>query len=63
MLSSKEHHGTKPMFAVLVLEAAVGVVWEKNTASWLVAGGCCWSGVRGKHCWLVLEQNMVNLEV
>jgi len=27
------------------------------------AGGCCWSGVRGKHCWLVLEQNMVNLEV
>jgi len=23
------------------------------------AGGCCWSGVRGKHYWLVLEQNRV----
>ena len=45
------------MFAVLVLEPAAGVVWEKNTAGWLVAGGCCWSSVREKHCWLVLEQN------
>ena len=45
------------VFAVLVLEAAAEMVWEKNTADWLVAGGCCWSSVRGKHCWLVLEQN------
>ena len=45
---------------VLVLEAAAGVMWEKNTAGWLVAGGCCWSGVREKYCWLVLKQNMVN---
>jgi len=47
------------LFAVLVLEGAAGVVREKNTAGWLVAGDCCWSGVRGKHCWLVLEQNRV----
>ena len=39
-----------PLFAVLVLEATAGVVWEKNIAVWLVAGGCCWSGVRVKHC-------------
>ena len=29
----------------------------KNTADWLVAGGCCWSCVREKYYWLVLEQN------
>ena len=25
----------------------------------LVAGGCCWSYVREKYCWPVLEQNRV----
>jgi len=40
------------LFAVLVLEAAAGVVWEKNIVGWLVTGGCCWSGVRGKYYWL-----------
>ena len=37
---------TLALFAVLVLEAAAGVVCEKNTVGWLVAGGCCWSGVK-----------------
>ena len=49
----------------MVLEAAAGVVREKNcwlVGGWrlllewcerkilVVAGGCCWSGVKGKHC-------------
>ena len=40
------------LFAALVLVAGVGVVWEKNTVGWLVAGCWCWSGVREKYCWL-----------
>ena len=39
------------LFAGLELELVAGVVWEKNTVGWLVAGSWCWSGVRGKHCW------------
>ena len=35
----------------LELELVAGVVWERNTVGWLVAGSWCWSGVRGKHCW------------
>ena len=34
-----------------VLELVAGVVWEKNTVGWLVAGSWCWSSVREKHCW------------
>ena len=38
------------MFGRLELEVGAGVVWEKNTVTWLVAGGWSWSDVRGKNC-------------
>ena len=40
------------LFAVLVLEAAAGVVWEKNTAGWLVAAaGVVWEKNTVGWCW------------
>ena len=44
-LSSVTH---KTLFTGLELEA--GVVCEKNTVGWLVAGSWCWNGVREKYC-------------
>ena len=37
-------------FGRLELEAGAGMVGEKNTVTWLVAGGWSWSDVRGKYC-------------
>ena len=41
---------TLTVFGRLELEAGAGVVWEKNTVTWLVAGGWNWSCVREKYC-------------
>ena len=41
---------TLTAFGRLELEAGAGVVWEKNTVTWLVARGWSWSGVRGNYC-------------
>jgi len=45
---------TRASFGWLV--AGADLLWEKNTAGWLVADGWCWNGVREKHCWLAGSQ-------
>jgi len=41
------------VFAWLWLMAGADLLWENNTADWLVAGGWCWFNMREQYCWLV----------
>ena len=46
------------LLAVLVLEAAVGVLWEKNTAGWLVASAdLVWE--KNTADWLVADTDLM----
>jgi len=41
------------VFVWLWLMAGADLLWENNTADWLVAGGWCWFSMKEQYCWLV----------
>jgi len=45
------------VFAWLWLVVGANLLWENNTANWLVAGGWCWFSMREQYCWLTSQAN------